>query len=202
MTGLRQSTRRWEDAYLEALAEHAFGQMAFPIRGPDWRENLLAWLRTVQEHVYRHPAVAKTIGWDGRVPAAWFRGSVFVIDELQSLGLRGEALVFALNWFMSSVIGLLLVEAQAQAYRQQLDLGMLDRLPPAAQETLLSLRREMASGRSHSHSGTRVFKPAEWPGAAAGYGTGALVHSDDVAAESATRYSALAGQPRRHLTCA
>jgi AcrR family transcriptional regulator len=130
------------DALLEAVANHAFAQLELPARGADWRENIRTWLWAVQRHFERHPVVAKTIGWDGRVPGAWLSVAVPVIDELQAQGLKGKPLVFALNWFMSSAVGLMLIELSAPAYRQPLSLGMLDGLPVHEQETLLSLRRQ------------------------------------------------------------
>ena len=130
------------DALLEALAAQAFSELELPPRGSQWRKNLLAWLWAVQRHFDQHPVVAKTMGWDGKVPAAWLRVSVPVIDELIGLGLRGEPLVFALNWFMSSATGLMLVEASAPAYRAPLSLGTLDTLSPHEQDTLIGLRRQ------------------------------------------------------------
>ena len=81
------------------------------------------------------------MGWDGKIPAAWVRVNVPVIVELQGLGLRDEALVFALNWFMSSATGLMLVEASAPAYRGPLSLGALETLSPHERDTLLDLHR-------------------------------------------------------------
>lgn len=109
------------DALLEALAAHAFSNLAVPPRGPHWRVNLLAWLWSVQRHFDTHPVVAKTIGWDGRVPSAWRQVNTPVVEELQDLGFEGRRLAFALNWFMSSAIGLMLVELAAPAYRHAED---------------------------------------------------------------------------------
>jgi AcrR family transcriptional regulator len=135
------------DALLEAVASHAFEQLALPEADLDWRGNLRAWLWAVQRHFERHPIVAKTLGWDGRVPAAWLRVAVPVIKELQRQGLEGERLVFALNWFMSSAVGLMLTELSAPAYRDPFALGTLDKLSPSEQDTLLTLRQQWGVDR-------------------------------------------------------
>jgi len=122
------------DALLEAVAAQAFSRLELPARGRRWQDNLLAWLWAVQGHFDRHPVVAKTMGWEGRVPAAWLHVSAPIIEEFQRLGFAGERLAFALNWFMSSAIGLMLVELAAPVYRSEPPAELLARLPPSEQD--------------------------------------------------------------------
>ena len=124
------------DALLEAMTDQAFAQLQLPARGGPWREYLLAWLWAVERHFERYPEVSKTIGWSGKVPAAWLRVSVPVIDELSAQGLEGVPLVIAANWFMSSAVGLLLTEAVAPAYRHSASLAAAAALTPEEQATL------------------------------------------------------------------
>jgi AcrR family transcriptional regulator len=124
------------DALLEAMTDRAFAQLQLPDRGGPWREYLLGWLWAVERHFERYPEVSKTIGWSGKVPAAWLRVSVPVIDVLRAQGLQGVPLVIAVHWFMSSAVGLLITETVAPAYRHSASLAAAQALTPQEQATL------------------------------------------------------------------
>ncbi len=128
------------DALLEAMTDKAFSQLELPARGGPWRVFLRDWLWAVKRHFDRQPAVSKALGWNGKVPAAWLRVSVPVIDELHAQGLDGKALLMAANWFMSSAIGLMLAEAIAPAYRQPRSMVAAEQLSAAEQASLRRMR--------------------------------------------------------------
>jgi len=130
------------DALLEAMTDRAFSQLDLPAVGAGWRAYLESWLWAVVRHFERYPEVSKTIGWNGRVPAAWMRVSVPVIDTLREEGLAGDDLVLIGNWFMSSAIGLMITETMAVSYRQPSSLAAASRLDPREQETLRLMHHE------------------------------------------------------------
>ncbi len=129
------------DALLEGVANHAFAQLELPPPGECWQTNLLAWLRAVQTHFDRYPVVAKTMGWERKIPAAWLHVTVPVLRELKKLGLNGPELSFAAHWFLSSATGLMLVEASAPAFRGSDAFAALAALPLDEQEILLEVRQ-------------------------------------------------------------
>jgi AcrR family transcriptional regulator len=129
------------EALLDALAEHTFAlfENSMPAAG-SWQERLLAWLRSLQQHMDRYPTMLKVIGWEGRLSGAWVKVIAPVAQLLSEQGLSGEKLAFALVWFMSSAMGLLRTETlDAPAYRQQFSLGALDGLDARQQQTFLAL---------------------------------------------------------------
>lgn len=129
------------DALLEAVANQAFSQLVLPKPGKQWQDNLLAWLWAVQNHFDQFPVVTKMMGWDKRIPAAWMRVTVPVIRELKALGLQGEDLKFAVNWFLSSATGLMLIEGIAPDFRNSASYAALGSLTSDEQDLLLEVRQ-------------------------------------------------------------
>lgn len=127
------------EALLNAVAEHAFAEFAPPPMHDDWRASLLAWLQTMQNYLEQNPAVTRVIGWEGRISSAWIKVLEPVLGLLRRQGLEGPQLAFAFNWFMSSAMGLLLLETYQPGNRQQIPLAALDSLNEASRDNLLAL---------------------------------------------------------------
>jgi AcrR family transcriptional regulator len=107
-------------ALLSAVGDYAFSLFRFPksqLRKP-WQETLLAWLWAVDRHFERHPIAFKMISVEGQVSPAWSKVQEPLLEVMAGLGLKGKELTFALCWFTSQAIGLMLVEASAHPSRQ------------------------------------------------------------------------------------
>ena len=108
-------------ALLNAVGEYAFSLFRFPKSQlqKNWREALLAWLWAVDRHFERHPVAFKMILVEGHISPAWNKVQEPLLHVMSGLGLRGRELTFALCWFTSQAIGLMLVEPSAHSSRQR-----------------------------------------------------------------------------------
>lgn len=107
-------------ALLNAVGDYAFSLFRFPksnLQKP-WREVLLAWLWAVDRHFERHPVAVKMMAVEGHISTAWTKAQEPLLHVMAGLGLKGRELTFALCWFTSQAIGLMLVEASAHSSRQ------------------------------------------------------------------------------------
>lgn len=127
------------EALLNAVAEHVFEQFEPPLIEGDWRQSLMNWLLAMQDYLEQHPSVMRVIGWEGRVSGAWVRVMEPVVRILREQGLEGRDLAFTFNWFMSSAMGLLMLETSQPASRQQMSLGALDILDEAGRQNVLAM---------------------------------------------------------------
>lgn len=129
------------DALLEALAEHVFGLFQAPDQGHSrWQDKLLAWQHALWEHLLNNPALVKLMGWEGRTSRPYYRVQASVARILHDQGLDGEQLAYALSWFLSSTVGLLLMECDpSPQYRQGLEPGLLESLKLEDQRLMLEL---------------------------------------------------------------
>ena len=107
-------------ALLNAVGDYAFSLFRFPksqLQKP-WREALLAWLWAVDRHFERHPVATKMMTVEGHISVAWTKVQEPLLQIMAGLGLRGRELTFALCWFTSQAIGLMLIETSAHSSRQ------------------------------------------------------------------------------------
>lgn len=107
-------------ALLNAVSDYAFSLFEFPesqLKKP-WQEALLAWLWALQQHLDRHPVAIKIVSVEGQASLAWTKVMTPVLQILKGLGLKGSALTFAIAWFTSETIGLMLIESSAHPSRQ------------------------------------------------------------------------------------
>lgn len=128
------------DALLDAVVAETLATLEFPPLGKDWQADVLRWLWVLQRHFERYPVILKTMGWNGRVPAAWMHACAPLVQKLRTLGLAGAELAFAYNWFMNCVIGQMMVESVAQTYRRSTSLEGIDLLPPEEQVAIFELQ--------------------------------------------------------------
>jgi AcrR family transcriptional regulator len=107
-------------ALLNAVSDYAFSLFKFPssqLQKP-WQEALLAWLWALQEHFDRHPVAIKIVSIEGQASLAWTKVMTPALQVLKNLGLKGPELTFAIAWFTSETIGLMLIESSAHPSRQ------------------------------------------------------------------------------------
>lgn len=107
-------------ALLNAVGDYAFSLFRLPkshLRKP-WQEALLAWLWAVDRHFERHPVAFKMMSVEGHISPAWAKVQEPLLQVMAGLGLQGRELTFALCWFTSQAIGLMLVEASAHPSRR------------------------------------------------------------------------------------
>lgn len=107
-------------ALLNAVSDYAFSLFEFPasqLQKP-WEEALLAWLWALQRHFDQHPVAIKIVSVEGQASLAWTRVMTPVLQVLKKLGLKGQALTFAIAWFTSETIGLMMIESSAHPSRQ------------------------------------------------------------------------------------
>ncbi len=109
------------EVLLNAVSDYAFSLFKFPDVQPQqpWQEALLEWLWALQHHFDSHPVAIKIISTEGQSSVAWIRVMTPPTRILKSLGLTDEALTFAMAWFASESIGLMMIETFAHASRQQ-----------------------------------------------------------------------------------
>lgn len=107
-------------ALLNAVSDYAFSLFKFPasqLQKP-WDEALLAWLWALQKHFDQHPVAIKIVSVEGQASLAWIKVMTPVMQVLKGLGLKGPALTFAIAWFTSETIGLMMIESSAHPSRQ------------------------------------------------------------------------------------
>jgi len=107
-------------ALLNAVSDYAFSLFKFPrsqLQKP-WQEALLAWLWALQEHFDRHPVAIKIVSVEGQASLAWTKVMTPAMEVLKGLGLKDSALTFAIAWFTSETIGLMMIESSAHPSRQ------------------------------------------------------------------------------------
>lgn len=107
-------------ALLNAVSDYAFSLFKFPasqLQKP-WQEALLAWLWALQQHFDRHPVAIKIVSVEGQASLAWIKVMAPVLQVLKNLGLKGSGLAFAIAWFTSETIGLMMIESSAHPSRQ------------------------------------------------------------------------------------
>lgn len=107
-------------ALLNAVSDYAFSLFKFPdsqLQKP-WQEALLAWLWALQHHLDQHPVAIKIVSVEGQASQAWTKVMNPVLQVLKRLGLKGSALTFAIAWFTSETIGLMMIESSAHPSRQ------------------------------------------------------------------------------------
>jgi AcrR family transcriptional regulator len=126
------------ETLLEAVAERAFALFAAPPWTGAWREDVLAWLWSVQRHVERHPIAIKVMAWNGRVPAAWLRVWSPLLGLMQAQGLEGPTLALTFDWFINAAIGLIVAQRHAIEASKTASVGDVGALPSA--EGLLLVR--------------------------------------------------------------
>jgi AcrR family transcriptional regulator len=107
-------------ALLNAVSDYAFSLFKFPasqLQKP-WQEALLAWLWALQQHFDRHPVAIKIVSVEGQASLAWIKVMGPVLQVLKNLGFKGSGLAFAIAWFTSETIGLMMIESSAHPSRQ------------------------------------------------------------------------------------
>lgn len=106
-------------ALLNAVSDYAFSLFKFPATHLDkpWQEALLAWLWALQNHLDRHPVAIKIVSVEGQASLAWTKVMTPVLQVLKRLGLKGSQLSFAIAWFTSETIGLMMIESSAHPSR-------------------------------------------------------------------------------------
>jgi AcrR family transcriptional regulator len=107
-------------ALLNAVSDYAFSLFKFPksqLEKP-WQEALLAWLWALQDHLDQHPVAIKIVSVEGQASLAWTKVMTPVMIVLKKLGFKGSGLAFAIAWFTSETIGLMLIENSAHPSRQ------------------------------------------------------------------------------------
>jgi AcrR family transcriptional regulator len=107
-------------ALLNAVSDYAFSLFRFPaseLQKP-WQDALLSWLWALQEHFDRHPVAIKIVSVEGQASLAWTKVMTPLLSVLKGLGLKDSALSFAIAWFTSETIGLMMIESSAHPSRQ------------------------------------------------------------------------------------
>jgi len=130
-------------ALLNAVGDYAFSLFRFPkthLQKP-WQEATLAWLWAVSRHFERHPIAFKMMSVEGQISPAWGKVQEPLLQVMAGLGLKGKELTFALCWFTSQAIGLMLVEASADQSRQAMTPPASGAASAVAEQVLQELAR-------------------------------------------------------------
>lgn len=94
------------DDLLDAVADHVLS--IFPSSlglASCWQDEVRAWLSRLHDHLYNHPFALDLLAWDGHISAAWFKAWLPIYRLLRQQGLEGDALRFALTWFLQVALG-------------------------------------------------------------------------------------------------
>ena len=107
------------DELLDAVAEQIFAGFEAPAAEGVWQDVMLDWLWATQRLLDQYPVVLKVIFWDGHHSPAWLKFWWLPIAALfKRQGLDNQETAFAMNWFTTSAIGMMVAQA-GSAQRKQ-----------------------------------------------------------------------------------
>lgn len=132
------------DELFYAVAEQAFATFETPAPAGGWDEQLLNWLRALQQHCDRHPYIFKVLGMESRLQSSFLQATMPLNRILKQRGFSGRALAFASTWLVCNAMAIIKEEQEATPYRRSFLPDQL-RMPAEDRQIMLEILTHLPS---------------------------------------------------------